>query len=93
MDFKLSENQLMIQKLARDFAQDVLKNRVEDIEAEKNVGHFPSDVYEKMCEIGFLGIPLPRSSVAWTLAMTAWPLPGKSWPRSLPAPPAPCTSP
>lgn len=57
MDFKLTENQIMIQNLAREFARDVLKDRVEEIEAKENVGHFPGDIYQQMCDVGFLGIP------------------------------------
>ena len=57
MEFKLNENQIMIRDLARDFAQDVLKDRVEEIEDRSKVGHFPEDIYQKMCDTGFLGIP------------------------------------
>ena len=53
MDFQLSEEQLMIQKAARDFAQTELwKDVIErDIHAK-----FPKDHVKKMGELGFLGM-------------------------------------
>ena len=57
MEFRLNEDQTMIRDLARSFARDVLKDRVEEIEDRSKVGHFPEDVYQQMCGTGFLGIP------------------------------------
>ena len=54
MEFKLNETQEMIRNLARDFATEVFPDRIEEI--EKNDGHFPDDLYQKMAEAGFMGI-------------------------------------
>ena len=60
MDFAFNDTQEMIRALARDFAREILTDRVEEIEAEENVGHFPPDIYDAMCEAGFLGIAFPE---------------------------------
>ena len=53
MDFTLSEEQLMIQQAARDFAQnELLPGVIERDEAQK----FPSELVRKMGELGFLGM-------------------------------------
>lgn len=53
MDFILSEEQLMIQRAARDFAQnDLLPGVIERDEAQK----FPAGQVKKMGELGFLGM-------------------------------------
>lgn len=53
MYFDLSEEHLMIQKAARDFAQDVLKPGViERDETQK----FPADEIKQMGQLGFLGM-------------------------------------
>ncbi|HET6245985.1 MAG: acyl-CoA dehydrogenase [Bacteroidetes bacterium] len=53
MDFQLTEEHLMIQKAARDFAQDVLKPGVIDRdEAQK----FPHEEIKQLGELGFLGM-------------------------------------
>jgi alkylation response protein AidB-like acyl-CoA dehydrogenase len=52
MDFQLTEEHLMIQKAARDFAQELWKDVIErDIH-----GKFPKDHVKKMGELGFLGM-------------------------------------
>jgi alkylation response protein AidB-like acyl-CoA dehydrogenase len=53
MDFKLTEEHLMIQKAARDFAQDVLKAGV--IERDE-LQKFPKEEIKKLGELGFLGM-------------------------------------
>lgn len=57
MDFMLNEEQTMIQTMARDFAQDILKGHVSEIESQSSAGHFPEDIYQQMCDTGFLAIP------------------------------------
>ena len=53
MDFTLSEEQLMIQQAARDFAQnELLPGVIKRDEAQK----FPSELVRKMGELGFLGM-------------------------------------
>ena len=53
MNFQLSEEHLMIQKAARDFANDVLKPGV--IERDENQ-KFPKEEIKKLGELGFLGM-------------------------------------
>lgn len=53
MNFQLSEEHLMIQKAARDFAQNELKPGV--IERDEHQ-KFPTDQVKKMGELGFLGM-------------------------------------
>jgi len=53
MDFKLTEEQLMIQQAARDFAQtELLPGVIERDEYSK----FPTEQVKKMAELGFLGM-------------------------------------
>ena len=53
MDFQLSEEQLMIQQAARDFAQnELLPGVIERDEHQK----FPTEQIKKMGELGFLGM-------------------------------------
>lgn len=53
MDFQLSEEQLMIQQAARDFAQnELLPGVIERDEHQK----FPTEQVKKMGELGFLGM-------------------------------------
>lgn len=73
MDFKLTEEQLMIQQAARDFAQtELLPGVIERDEQSK----FPADAVKKMGELGFLGMMVdPKyggaglDSVSYVLAM------------------------
>ncbi|MBT8307811.1 MAG: acyl-CoA dehydrogenase family protein [Maribacter sp.] len=53
MDFSLSEEQLMIQEAARDFAQnELLPGVIERDDAQK----FPTEQVKKMGELGFMGM-------------------------------------
>ncbi|MDT0607861.1 acyl-CoA dehydrogenase [Croceitalea rosinachiae] len=53
MDFTLSEEQLMIQEAARDFAQnELLPGIIERDDAQE----FPAEQVKKMAELGFLGM-------------------------------------
>lgn len=73
MDFKLTEEQLMIQQAARDFAQtELLPGVIERDEHSK----FPAEAVKKMGELGFLGMMVdPKyggsglDSVSYVLAM------------------------
>ena len=56
MDFKLSAEQTMLQKVAREFAE----KEVAPIAAEIDKMHrFPTETFEKMVKIGFTGINIP----------------------------------
>src|SRR6187402_270083 len=53
MDFNLTEEQLMIQQAARDFAQaELLEGVIERDEHQK----FPAEQIKKLAELGFLGM-------------------------------------
>ncbi|MEE9330254.1 MAG: acyl-CoA dehydrogenase family protein [Parvularculaceae bacterium] len=53
MDFSLSEDQQMIQDMARRFAADALAPHAEEWDEQK---HFPLDVIKSTAELGLLGI-------------------------------------
>lgn len=57
MEFELTENQRIIQETARDYVQNFLAGRVEEIEeAEK----FPEDLFQVMADMGFLAAGFPE---------------------------------
>jgi len=57
MDFNLTENQLMIQAAARDFAQ----REIAPVAASFDVsGDFPADNVRKAGELGFMGVEVPE---------------------------------
>jgi alkylation response protein AidB-like acyl-CoA dehydrogenase len=73
MDFSLSEEQLMIQQAARDFAQTELLPGVLDRDESQK---FPMELIKKMGELGFLGMMVdPKyggsglGTIAYVLAM------------------------
>jgi alkylation response protein AidB-like acyl-CoA dehydrogenase len=53
MDFELTEEHLMIQKAARDFAENELKSGV--IERDEKQ-FFPEEITKKMGDLGFMGM-------------------------------------
>ena len=56
MDFRLSEEQLSIQSVARDFAQ----KRIAPIAAELDAkGTFPLETIREMGQLGLMGIEVP----------------------------------
>jgi butyryl-CoA dehydrogenase len=57
MDFSLSDEQQMIRDLCRDFADNEIKPRAEEMD---RTGAFPYDLMRKMGELGLLGLPLPE---------------------------------
>jgi len=57
MNFELTNEQIMIRNMVRDFAESVIKPRA--IEIDKT-GVFPLDIFEQMGELGLLGIPFPE---------------------------------
>jgi alkylation response protein AidB-like acyl-CoA dehydrogenase len=57
MDFSFTEEQLMIQEAARDFAQ----REIVPIAAEFDIsGKFPEDTLRKAGELGFMGVEVPE---------------------------------
>ena len=57
MDFNYTEEQLMIQKVARDFAQREIEPQAQEIDEEER---FNRDLYRRMGEIGLMGLTIPR---------------------------------
>lgn len=57
MDFNLSEQELAVQKLARDFAQNEIAPTVMKYDESQE---FPMDIAKKLGDIGFLGIIIPE---------------------------------
>lgn len=57
MDFQLTEEQEMLRKMVRDFAE----NEVEPTAAERDEEErFDRDIFDKMAELGLTGIPWPE---------------------------------
>ena len=57
MDFKLTSEQLELQKVAREFAQNELTDLADEMEESSNP--VPKDVLKKISELGFLGVNTP----------------------------------
>src|SRR2546426_2756262 len=57
MDFRLSEEQRLVQETARDFVDKEIVPHVRDWEAK---GEIPKSFYAKMAGLGFLGAPVPE---------------------------------
>jgi alkylation response protein AidB-like acyl-CoA dehydrogenase len=58
MDFKLDKEQEAIQKAAREFAKGEFDKEIA-LEHERN-HTFPSEIWKKACELGFIGIHYPE---------------------------------
>ncbi|MBM6616782.1 acyl-CoA dehydrogenase [Bacillus suaedaesalsae] len=56
MDLRFTEEQEMMRKMVRDFAQGQIAPFVERMEA----GEFPHEILKKMGELGLMGIPVPE---------------------------------
>lgn len=57
MDFHLTKEQKMVQKMVRDFAKNVIKPQAIKIDAE---ARFPEEIFKQMGELGLMGIPFPE---------------------------------
>jgi butyryl-CoA dehydrogenase len=57
MDFDLTEEQIMIRNLMRDFAKKEILPKARDDDRNER---FPGDILDKMAHLGFLGAPLPE---------------------------------
>src|SRR5574340_1199184 len=57
MDFTLNDEQAMIRDMCRQFAEDEIKPRAEEMD---RTGEFPYDIVRKMGELGLLGLPFPE---------------------------------
>jgi len=56
MDFNLSEQQKMLQRMAREFTTDAVKPRAAEIDSS---GQFPFDLAQEMSKRGYQGLPYP----------------------------------
>lgn len=54
MNFELTSEQIMIQEMVRDFANNVIKPRAIEIDVEAK---FPADILQEMGKLGLMGIP------------------------------------
>ncbi|CDO02115.1 acyl-CoA dehydrogenase [Oceanobacillus picturae] len=57
MNFELTKEQLMVKKMVKDFADEVIQPRAIEIDEE---AAFPVDIFEQMGKLGLLGIPFPE---------------------------------
>ena len=58
MNFDLTDEQIAISRLDREFATDEVRPRAEEMDREEA---FPYDLVAKMAELGFLGLPFPEA--------------------------------
>jgi butyryl-CoA dehydrogenase len=56
MDFDLTEEQTLIQRTARDFAQREIAPKAAEIDKS---GRWPAEIVARMAELGFLGMAIP----------------------------------
>lgn len=73
MDFALNKEQLMIQQMVREFAQNEIEPIAADYEAE---GRFPEEVIKGLADLGVLGMTVPKEyggggcdTVSYTVAV------------------------
>jgi len=58
MNFDLTDEQKMIRDMSRNFAEEVLAPRGEELE---RTGEFPYDIIDQMAELGMMGIIIPEA--------------------------------
>ncbi|MHB8152045.1 MAG: acyl-CoA dehydrogenase family protein [Vulcanimicrobiaceae bacterium] len=58
MNFDLTDEQKAVASLARDFAQERVRPRAEEMDREQS---FPYDLVATMAELGFMGLPFPEA--------------------------------
>ena len=58
MDFTLSKQQQMVQKMYKEFAENEVKPLAKKVDAEE---YFPKETVEKMAKLGMMGIYFPKS--------------------------------
>lgn len=57
MDFNLSKEQLMVQKMYQEFAENEVKPLAQEVDEEER---FPAETVEKMSKLGMMGIYFPK---------------------------------
>ena len=58
MDFRLTDEQVLIRNTVRQFAEKEIAPRAEEIDA---TDEFPADIFRRMAELGLLGIPFAEA--------------------------------
>jgi alkylation response protein AidB-like acyl-CoA dehydrogenase len=73
MNFEYTEEQRMIRDMVRDFAESEIRPRLRSIEYEAK---FPRDIFQKMSELGLMGLIIPEEyggggadAIAYALAI------------------------
>ena len=56
MNFELSEDQILIKEMIKEFAQNEIKPRAKDLEESHQ---FPQDLLKKLADLGVLGMSIP----------------------------------
>src|SRR5579871_5910332 len=56
MNLELTEDQKLLQKTVREFAESEVKPRAKELD---ETGHFPRDLFKKAAELGLTGVALP----------------------------------
>ena len=59
MDFTLSDEQRMLQRTVREFAEAEVRPRARELD---ETGHFPRDTFARAAELGLTGVALPESA-------------------------------
>ena len=57
MDFTLSKQQAMVQKMYKEFVENEVKPLAKKVDAEE---YFPKETVEKMAKLGMMGIYFPK---------------------------------
>ena len=57
MDLQLTEDQLLLQKTVRRFAETEVQPRARELD---QTGHFPRDLFSKAAELGLTGVAIPE---------------------------------
>lgn len=57
MDFNLSSEQKAMQKLCREFAENEIAPKAQEMD---RTGEFPYEIIKKMAELGLMGLPIPK---------------------------------
>ena len=58
MNLELTEEQKLLQKTVREFAEAEVKPRARELD---ETGHFPRDLFTKAAELGLTGVAFPES--------------------------------
>ena len=57
MNFDRTEEQKMIEEMSRQFSDEVIRPRAEEMD---RTGEYPYDILDKMADLGMMGIPYPE---------------------------------